>query len=274
MRRSSLLSILFAALVSAASAAPAAAQPTPQAAPEPTPGLGERYWVEFTATFWKPGLQGAVASDRLGLIGSSIDLVGDLGFGNTGHQDVRLVLRPAKKHKFRFQYSHLTFGGDSILSRDIAFKGQVYPVSLSVQSDLTWNVMRLGYEWDFFYRPRGYVGALVEIRQTSLSAALSSFLASGEITGDAPLPALGLAGRIYPIRQLAIDVQGSILKLTDFTPDHSFHTLDFEVAGTYNFLRTVGVSAGWRRMNTNLTFDGDRGDLKFAGVWIGGVVRY
>jgi len=273
MRRPRLLSILYVGLLSCAAAVPCLAQ-TPAPKPAPEPGLGERYWVEFTATFWKPGLEGAVSSDRLGLIGSSIDLVGDLGFGNTGHQDVRLVLHPAKKHKVRFQYSHLTFGGDSVLSRDIAFQGQVYPVSLSVQSDLTWNVMRLGYEWDFFYRPRGYVGAVVEIRETNLSAALRSFLATGEIEGDAPQPALGVATRFYPLRQLAINVEGLVAKISDLTPDHSFGTVELEVSGTYNFLRTVGVSAGWRRMNTNLTFNDDRGELKFAGVWIGGVVRY
>jgi hypothetical protein len=271
MKRSAALSILFAVLLAPLTSAPASAQTVPDRS---TPGLGERYWIEFTATFWKPGLDGAVASDRLGLIGSSIDLVSDLGFQNTGHQDIRLVLRPAKKHKVRFQYAHLRFGGDTILSRDITFQGQIYPISLPVQSTLTWNVMRIGYEWDFFYRPRGYIGVLVEVRQTDLSAALTSFLASGEVTGDAPQPALGLAGRVYPIRQLAINVEGTLGKLSDLTPDHAFETFDFEVSGTYNFHRTVGVSAGWRRMNTSLTFDNDRGELKFAGLWIGGVVRY
>jgi hypothetical protein len=256
-----------------AMASPCAAQ-TPTPKPASSPVLGERYWIECTATWWKPGLGGAVSSDRLGLIGSRVDFISDLGFGNTGHQDVRVVVHPAKKHKFRFQYSHLTFGGDNILARNIAFKGQIYPVSLEVQSNLTWNVMRLGYEWDFLYRPRGYVGLLVEVRQTDLSAALSSFIASGDISGNAPIPSLGLSGRVYPLRQLAINVEGSFLKLNDSSPDHAFQTFDFEVSGTYNILRTVGVSAGWRRMNTNLHFDSDFGELNFKGVWIGGVVRY
>jgi len=272
MKRPLVSSILYAGLLSIVLAAPSSAQT--QVAKPTAPGLGERYWIEFTATWWQPGLDGAVSSDRLGLIGSRVDFVTDLGFHNTGHQDVRVVLHPAKKHKVRFQYSHLTFGGDSVLSRDIAFKGQIYPISLPLQSDLTWNVLRLGYEWDFFYRPRGYVGMLVEIRQTDLSAALTSFLASGEVTGNAPIPSLGLAGRVYPIRQLAINAEGSFMKVTDLDPEHVGQTFDFEVSGTYNFHRTVGVSAGWRRMNTNLTFEQDRGDLKFAGFWIGGVVRY
>lgn len=272
MRRSLLFSILYASLSSFVLATPCAAQTT--ATKPSAPGLGERYWIEATATWWQPGLNGAVSSDRLGLIGSRVDFVSDLAFENTAHQDVRVVIHPAKKHKFRFQYSHLTFGGDSVLSRDIAFKGQIYPVSLPIQSELTWNVMRLGYEWDFFSRPRGYVGVLVEVRQTDLSAALTSLIASGDVSGDAPIPALGFTGRVYPIRPLAINVEGSFFKLTDLSPDHVFQTFDFEVSGTYNFTRIVGASAGWRRMNTTLTFEQDRGDLKFAGFWLGGVVRY
>jgi hypothetical protein len=272
MKRPLVLSVLYAGLLSLLLAGPCAAQ-TPPDHHATSPGLGEHYWIEGTVTFWKPGLEGAVSSDRLGLIGSRVDFISDLGFENTGHQDVRLVLHPAKKHKVRFQYSHLTFGGDSILARDITFKGQVYPVSLPIQSELTWNVMRLGYEWDFFYRPRGYVGMLVEIRQTDLSASLSSIIASGEVTGNAPQPVLGVAGRVYPVRQLAINLEGSIGKLTDLA-DRDFQSVDFEVSATYNILRTVGVSGGWRRMNTNLTLNSDHGDLNFAGLWIGGVFRY
>lgn len=237
-------------------------------------GVGEKYWIEFSATWWKPSLDGLVQSDKLGLIGSQIDFITDLGFENSKHQDVRLVLRPGRKHKFRFQYSPLEFTGDSVLTRDIAFAGQIYPVSLPVQSLLTWKVMRVGYEWDFFYRPRGFVGVLLEIRKTDLTAALDSFIASGSIAGTAPLPALGVVGRFYPIRNLAIHLEGSGLKLTDFSPEHSFRALDLEFSATYNVTRNVGVSAGWRRMNTNIRFDEDRGDLNFKGLWLGGVVRY
>ncbi|HEX5070563.1 MAG TPA: hypothetical protein VFV78_10155 [Vicinamibacterales bacterium] len=272
MTCSRLLPFLFAGLLWLNAAGPCFGQT--QTDHPPSSGLGERYWVELTATWWKPGLDGAVSSDRLGLIGSRVDFVTDLAFENTSHQDVRVVVHPARKHKFKFQYSHLTFGGDSILARDITFKGQLFPIALPLQSELTWNVMRLGYEWDFFYRPRGYVGMLLEVRQTDLSAALTSLLASGEIAGNAPIPSLGLAGRVYPIRQLAINLEGSFMKLSDLDPDHVFQSFDFEVSGTYNFHRTAGISAGWRRMNTNLVLDGDRGDLNFAGVWIGGVVRY
>jgi hypothetical protein len=254
----------------AAGAAPAFAQSTSTS----DRATGERYWVELVVGSWRPDLTGAVSSDQLGLIGSRIDFVSDLGFGAGRFTDVRLVLRPAKKHRFRFQYTPMEFAGDSILSRDIAFAGQVYPVALPVQSLLSWKVMRIGYEWDFFYRSRGFVGILLEARMTDLSASLDSIVGSGSIAGSAPLPAIGVVGRAYPLRNLALNVEVSGLTIGDVSPSHAFDTMDAELSATFNLTNNVGVTGGWRRMNTNIRFDTDRGELDFRGLWFGGAIRY
>jgi hypothetical protein len=275
MRRlSSVIFFVLVAFVSAtAFATPALAQTAPKSHPGPI-GVGEKYWVEFTVAWWQPTATGEVASDRLDLIGSRVDFVGDLALQGAAHGDLKLVLHPARKHKLRFQYSPVGTSGDSVLSRDIVFKGQTYPVSLPVQSTVNWTVMRLGYEWDFLYTPRGFFGALVEVRQTHLDASLNSFIASGEITGDGPVPSFGVAGRVYATRRLSINGDASAGFLSDFTGTHDLKSLDIDVSATYNFARTVGVTGGWRVMNTNLILDNDRGDLNFRGLWIGGVVRY
>jgi hypothetical protein len=260
---------VFAALLLMSS--PAYGQSSARSERDP---VGERYWVEFTATWWRPGLTGSVASDSLDLIGSTIDFAGDLGFGDSRTSDFRLVLRPARKHKFRFQYTPVEFSAASVLARDIAFAGQLFPVALPIESLLTWNVMRFGYEWDFFYRPRGFVGLLIEVRRTELTAAIDSLLASGDLLATAPLPALGLVGRVNPTRHLAVNFEVGGLKLSDFSPDHSFTSMDMEFSATYNVTRNVGVSGGWRRLNTSLIAGDDRGELDFKGLWFGGVVRY
>src|SRR5580765_6821978 len=198
---------------------------TPALAQTPI-GIGEKYWIEFTVGWWQPTPTGSVASDRLDLIGSRVDLVGDLALQGAAHGDLRLVLHPARKHKFRFQYSPVGTDGDSVLSRDIVFKGQTYPVSLPVQSTVNWTVMRFGYEWDFLYKPRGFLGVLVEVRQTHLDASLNSFIASGEITGDGPVPSIGVAGRVHATRHLSISADASAGFLSDFTGTHDLKSLD------------------------------------------------
>jgi hypothetical protein len=251
----------------------AAAQPGPDKNDDKA-GVGERYWVEFTATWWQPDLTGFVGSDRLGLAGTSIDFLTDLGFDSVRQNDIRFVLRPAKKHKLRVQYTPASFTGQNVLTREVTFAGLVYPISLPIESRLSWNVLRVGYEWDFFYRPRGFVGLIVETGITELEAGLDSFLASGEVTGSAPLVAFGLAGRVYPVKHLAIHLEGTGLKLTDLEPNHFFQTMSLDMSATYNITRNFGVSGGWRRSNTELRIDEDRGKLDFSGIWFGGVVRY
>lgn len=270
-RRPFSLSVLAFVLLSMAS--PAFGQGNPPVVAT-RPGVGESYWIEFSATWWKPGIDGLVSSDRLGLVGSQIDLVTDLAFKNSRHSDIRVVLRPARKHRFRLQYTPLEFSGESVLTRDITFAGQVYPVSVPVQSFLSWKVLRVGYEWDFFYRPRGFVGVLVEVRKTDFTAGIDSIVGGAEIFANAPLPALGVVGRAYPIRNLAVNFEVVALKLTDIVQDVSFDMMDLEFSATYNVTRNFGVSGGWRRMNTDVTFEEDRGVLNFKGLWFGGVVRY
>jgi len=239
-----------------------------------TGGVGEKYWIEFSATWWQPGAEGSLASDRLGLIGSQIDFAQDLALESARFTDFRLVLRPAKKHRFRFQYTPIEFTGSSVLSRDITFAGKVYPISLPVSSTLGWHVWRVGYEWDFFYKPRGFVGVMIQTGVTEFHASLDSIVGSGEVTGTAPLFEFGLAGRFYPIRHLAVNMEGSGLKLTNLEPDTMLKTMALDFSATYNFTNYVGVSGGWRRTKTNLQIDSDRGDLTFSGLWLGGVVRY
>ena len=263
--------IVIAAVVLAFSLGPATSRASAQ---EPFKATGDKYWIEFSFNWWLPAAGGSVASDALGLIGSEINLASDLGFNDTREMDLRLVLRPAKKHKFRFQYTPAAFSASSVLTRDISFAGTVYPVSLPVESLLSWNVMRFGYEWDFIYKPRGYVGLLVEVRHTTMEAAIDSIIGSGQVEASGPFPSIGIVTRVNATKDLAINAEFSTLKLTDLIPDHDFWLLDLDISATYNLARYFGISGGWRRQNTSLKLAGDRGEVDFKGLWIGGTVRY
>ena len=242
-------------------------------ASDPNAGVGEKYWIEFSATFWQPRLAGSVQSDDLGVVGSRIDLASDLALDRARSSDFRLILRPGKKHRIRLQYTPTDITGEGTLTRDITLGGQVYPVSLPVQSFMTWHVLRAGYEWDFFYRPRGFVGVIIETGYLDMTAGLDSILGTGEVFGEAPLVAVGLAGRFYPIRNLAIHMEGTALK-ANLSPENEIETLALDFSATYNFTRYFGVAGGWRRNHTMLKVDTDIGDVNFSGFWIGGTVRY
>jgi hypothetical protein len=242
--------------------------------PASTRAIGEEYHIEVSGGVWRPTVAGVITSEQFGIPGSAIDFNKDLGFATKQFADGRLVLRPAKKHKFRVQYTPVSYSADSRLSRDIVFNGILYPVNVPIRSTFDWKVWRFGYEYDFIYTDRGFFGILLEGRYTQMNASLKSPLNDEFTRAKAPLPAVGAVMRVYPLRNLSITAEASGLRLPDFDERYAAHYLDVDVYGTFNITRNFGVQGGWRRMSTFLKVKTDTGDMKFQGVWFGGAVRY
>jgi hypothetical protein len=49
---------------------------------------------------------------------------------------------------------------------------------------------------------------------------------------------------------------------------------DFDLHATYNINKYVGTQLGWRKTTIFYSTTEDTGDLKFKGIYFGGVVRY
>jgi len=258
-------------------AQPASAQDRP---PSSSSAIGENYHVEFAASLWNPTLLGKISSDQFGIVGSDIDLTTDLGYQQTRFKDFRFVVRPAKKHKLRFQYTPASYEASTTFQRNIIFNGILYPVTVPVTSELNWDVMRFGYEYDFLYKSRGYVGVLVEGRYTTFDAKLTSPIANEYTSARAPLPAFGAVAKGYVLPYLAINMDLSLFNLNAFhlppsiVKDTTATYYDLDIDGTINFTNNFGAQVGWRKMTTTLGISGDRGNLQFQGLWFGAALRY
>ncbi|MEZ5318198.1 MAG: hypothetical protein R2752_12420 [Vicinamibacterales bacterium] len=250
-----------------------------------TPGLGENYHAEIAFTFWNPALNGIVASEQFGIAGDDVNFVSDLGFEQKRFREMKIVLRPAKKHRFRLQYTPISYTADARLSRSIVFNGQNFDVSLPVSSQFDWKVWRIGYEYDAYYTPRGFIGVLFDVRQTRLNARLASPVAEEFTTASAPLPAIGVVGRVYPLPELAINFEVSGMRLPDIgqdytnsagltIPKYEANYFDWDINGTVNLGENVGLQMGWRRITTLLRIESDKGDVKFQGLYFGAALRY
>ena len=75
-----------------------------QLPPSGTRATGENYHVEFSGNLWNPTPNILINSESIsGIIGSDIDFVEDLGIESNWFTQLKVVLRPATKHKFRFE---------------------------------------------------------------------------------------------------------------------------------------------------------------------------
>jgi hypothetical protein len=263
---------LFA--LSAATPSVARAQTTDPSA-GPRPAVGERYHVEVSGNLWNPNLLGMVSSEQFGILGSDIDFVGDLGYERTRFRDLRIVVRPGQKHRFRVQYTPVRYEAETILTRPIVFNGVKFETNIPVNSEFNWRVWRLGYEWDFLYRPRGFVGVLFDVRHTTMEAEISSIITATEYTrARAPLPAIGIVGRAYVIPEVAVNFEVSGFRLPDVDPKYQANYFDWDIHGTFNVNEHVGLQLGWRKVSTYLAIESDKGDLQVKGMWFGAAVRY
>jgi hypothetical protein len=268
MNRAALWSLLFACVA----AVPAEAQYRRMT----DPATGERYNVELSYGFWKPTPDFQISSESLGIPGTVIDLVEDFGFEKKQLGDFRLVLRPAKKHKFRIGYIPIKYDVEgAIIRRDIVFNGQHYSVGVPVNAAADWKAWRFGYEYDFLYRDRGFLGVVAEAKYTDINVSLDSPASSEFARAQAPIPALGLIGRGYLARNVSATAEFTMFRLRNNPEDrHQGKYYDFDLYGTLNFTNNVGAQLGYRSLDISYTIDEDFGDVKVKGYYFRGVVRF
>jgi hypothetical protein len=242
------------------------------ARPYSTLPMGEDYHVEGALTFWRtdPAIQ--IASESLGIPGTTIDAVEDLGFESQTVRDFKVVLRPTRKFKFRLGYTPIKYDVESTLERTIVFNGQRYDVGLPVNSVLEWKAWRFGIEYDFIYRDRGFAGFIVEAKYTDMNIELTSPIASEFTHVKVPIPTIGGIGRVYVTDNVSIT--GELTGLSLSIDEDEGKYFDLDIYGTVNFTNNVGAQVGFRRITVDYVVDTDTGDLKLGGLYFGGVARF
>jgi hypothetical protein len=201
--------------------------------------------------------------------------VTDLGIEKKRHTQLRVVLRPGVKHKFRFEYIPLKYSAEGAIRRSLVFNGIRFPVELPVATDLNWKAYRFGYEWDFVYMDRGFVGLLLDLKYTDVEATLSNVLDTEFVRARAPIPAVGIVGRGYVMPNVSITGEFSFFKLPDsIDEDYGGNFYDFDLYGTVNFSDHFGVQGGYRSFDVFYRVESDEGQLTMKGLYFGGVARF
>ena len=239
------------------------------------PPVGEPYNVEAALNFWsaKPVL--IVSSESLGIPGDDVDLTSDLGIEQKRLTELAFVLRPALKHKFRIHYTPIKYEVNAVVTREFVFNGLRYRIGLPVSTSAEFTTWRFGYEYDFFYRDRGYLGFLMDLKYTNVNVRLNSAIGAAFTEQVAPIPGFGVVGRGYVHPNVSISGEWSYFKVPEnVTDEFGGSYLDYNFYGMVNFTRNVGARVGRRSIDVDYFRDLDRGNLNFGGWYFAGVVRY
>ncbi len=91
----------------------------------------------------------------------------------------------------------------------------------------------------------------------------------------APIPTIGVVGRAYPMRNLAVGGEVSFFRVPDQLSDrYDGGYTDYDFYATANFNAHTGAQVGYRSIDAFYTLDRDNGALKFKGLYFSGIVRY
>lgn len=258
-----------------ASAATASAQYRPVSS---GPGIAEDYHIEASYNWWNAQPTLIVNSEALGILGTDVDLISDLGIEKKRLGKLDLVLKPGKKHRLRYQHLPITYTTDAFpVTREFVFNGQRYRVGLPVTTNVDFTTDTFGYTFDFLHFARGFVGAGVNVMLANIDVSLESPIGAEFVQQSAPIPAFNFSGRGYLTPNLSIDAEMKFFRIPEsierqIEGDGSY--TDFDLHATYNINKYIGAQLGWRKTAMFYTAEADTGDLKFTGLYFGGVVRY
>ncbi len=200
------------AVATLGAAVPASAQSVVQPSSS-SRATGENYHVEISGSLWDPTPAIFISSESIeGILGDRIDFVEDLGIEKSWFTQLKVVLRPGTKHKFRFEYTPIKYQAETVLQRDIVFNGIQFRVALPIESEMTWRAYRFAYEWDFIYRDRGFVGLVLEAKYTDVKAQLTNVFDAEFVRARAPIPAIGVIGRGYVAPNISITSEFTFFK--------------------------------------------------------------
>jgi hypothetical protein len=241
-------------------------------------GIAEDYHIEAAYGWWNAKPELIVNSESLGILGDNVDLISDLGIEQHRLGKFDLVLKPTKKHRFKYQHLPITYETDAFpVTRSFVFNGQRYNIGLPVSTDVNFSSNSFTYEYDFIHQPWGFIGASIGAKLTTVDVNLESPIGAEFFRQVAPIPAVGFAGRGYVTPNLSIDGEFTFFRIPEsleeqLEGDGSYN--DFDLHATYNVNKYVGAQVGWRKTTMFYETATDSGDLKFSGIYFGGVVRY
>jgi hypothetical protein len=260
----------FALALAAATPAAAQFQVKKPAAP------GDDYHVELGMTFWTPDPDVVIRFDGPAGIGSDVDFVQEFGIGSKRFREFRATVKPGRKHKIRVDHVPFKYDAEATIQRTFTFGGRTYTVGAPASTDLKWDLWKFGYEWDFVSGPAGFVGAVVDVKYSKVSAEISAAgLGVEAAEADAPVPGLGAIGRGNLGKYFSVTGEFTAFKMPDsFSEEIDGKFFDFDLYGTVNLGRNVGAQIGYRSITVDYTFDEDAGDLKMKGPYFGGVIRF
>ena len=220
-------------------------------------------WVEAEARYWFPTLDANFQSSDLGVIGTNIDLVKDLGLDeDESFYEGRVTLNFGK-HRLRYGFMPLEWDATKTITIPITFGGQTFNVSDLVDTTLKADYHRLGYEYDFIDVLNNRLGVIFEVKYFDFEAGLKATGIDVAESLKAPIPTIGLAAQVGLPSMFSIAGE-----VTGIGLGSDLYLYDAEVGVVLTPAPFVRISAGYRIFELHIEDDDDEATLTLSGPYV------
>jgi hypothetical protein len=177
----------------------------------------EQYRLRAEYLFWSPQPAGELQKGVAGVEGTLVDVQQDLGFVSHAAGTVRGALRLGRSVKLLGSWAPIDFKGEATASKVIVYGTAVVLPGQQVASSLKGQYATAAIGWDFLQRRQGFLGLLAGVKYVDVDALVLNVDTGNRVveTERLPVPALGLAARLYVTRHLSVEGEVSGLTLGD-----------------------------------------------------------
>lgn len=253
-RRPPVLALLMAGL-------PALAAAQTEEMPSP-----EQFVLRVEYREFRPDLTGDIRRSSGTQTGTLIDLQDDLGIQDERTFEVRGTIQFRLGKRLRLSYTPLDYSGDQPAPRNLRFGDLTIERGDRVVTSVKGGYYSGAFEWDFMKGPRGYLGAQIGVKFFDIDSVLVDVDDNEreQNTARAPIPVLGLSGRIYAGSRVSLEGEfsgltlGSRGALWEFDTSLRIHLSDH-----------LAAQGGYRRLSLRAEDGDDQGDMLLSGWTFG-----
>jgi hypothetical protein len=206
-------------------------------------------------------------------IGSYVDFSDTLG-GDTTTTVARAdgLFRFNESHGLGFSWYALRLKGSRTLNRDLTWGNNTYPIGVTVESELKFDVYKLNYQYSVYHNDKVELGALFGFHVTRIFAGIVGNNAQSQSQAvTAPLPVLGLFAdyKFTPRFSAYYNYQFFFINYEDKAKGG---LQDFVFGLEYRLFRHFSLGVAYNRFASRLELKNDTKTLVVDTNWNGGML--
>jgi len=193
------------------------------------------------------------------LLGVSINTANDLGMDrrtNVARIDGFYRFTPA--HAFEFTWYDIRRRGAKIISREIDWNGETFPIGAQIDSQLDTEIFKLAYNYSFYHNEKVELGIGGGLHIMQIKTGLAGQTNNGSngnfsTSLTAPLPVLNARLRYQITENFSYNLSLDFFALDFEDYSGTFSDLDFRLL--YQLTKHFGIGGGINNNNLNLKED-------------------